>query len=218
MTKTTADTNPIKQLINLGQELVAKGLVLGSGGNLSYREGDRMFITRSGALLHQLTPDDFLPVELHKPYRRPEITPRPSTEAPMHQLAYLARPEARVIVHCHPVNAIAWAMSGQPLPAVTPDFALYLGPEVPTVPYFLPGSRGLADAVTRALAQSPAALLENHGVIVVGEDVARARLRLFHIDEAADIYLKARAAGFMRPLQADEISEIIAVYGSTKNH
>ena len=207
----------VEQLIDLGQELVARGLVLGSGGNLSYREGERMFITRSRALLHQLTPEDFLPVALHQPYHRPETLPRPSTETPMHQAVYLARPDARVIVHCHPVNAIAWAMSGQPLPAVTPDFTLYLGPEVPTVPYFLPGSRGLADAVTRALAQSPAALLGNHGVLVTGDTVAKARLRLFHIDETAAICLKAKAAGFLRPLQSHEISEIITVYGRKKD-
>jgi L-fuculose-phosphate aldolase len=134
----------------------------------------------------------------------------------MHQAAYLARPDARVIVHCHPVNAIAWAMLGQPLPTVTPDFTLYLGPEVPTLPYFLPGSQALAEAVTPALRQCPAALLGNHGVLVTGDTVARARLRLFHIDETAEICLKAKAAGAFRPLQPHEIAEIIAVYGSSK--
>ena len=207
-----------RQLIDLGQELVARGLVLGSGGNLSFREGDRMYITRSGALLHQLTPDDFLPVALDVPYRRSFIGLHPSTETPMHQAAYLAREDARVIVHCHPVNAIAWAMLGEPLPAVTPDFTLYLGPEVPSLPYALPGSRALADLVAPALAGCPAVLLGNHGVLVTGDTVARARLRLFHIDETAEICLKAKAAGALRPLQPDEIAEIIDVYGKKSGH
>ncbi len=208
----------LSELIDLGQELVARGLVLGSGGNLSYRDGERMFITRSGALLHQLTPEDFLPVPLPQPYIRPEASPRPSTETPMHQAAYLARPEARVIVHCHPVNAIAWAMLGQPLPAVTPDFTLYLGTEVPSLPYFLPGSRALAGAIAQTLPQCPAALLGNHGVLVTGDTVAKARLRLFHIDETAAICLKAKAAGAFRPLQPSEIAEILAVYGQKTAH
>ncbi|HHB89737.1 MAG TPA: class II aldolase/adducin family protein [Anaerolineae bacterium] len=206
----------VRQLIELGQELVARGLVLGSGGNLSYRDGDRMFITRSGALLHQLLPEDFLPVPLDQPYQRPETTPRPSTETPMHRAAYFARPDAHVIVHCHPVNAIAWAMQGAPLPAVTPDFTLYLGAEVPTLPYFLPGSQALAQAVAQALVSSPAVLLGNHGVLVTGDTVPRARLRLFHIDETAEICLKARAAGVLRPLQPDEIAEVLAIYGGAK--
>ena len=37
-------------------------------------------------------------------------SPRPSVETPMHLAAYHARPEARVVVHCHPVQVIAWAM------------------------------------------------------------------------------------------------------------
>ncbi len=201
------------RLIDLGRELVDRGLVLGSGGNLSYRDENAMFITRSGALLHQLTPEDFLSVPLHKPWRRPETSPRPSTETPMHLAAYRARPEAQVIIHCHPVNAIAWAMTGEPLPAVTPDFTLYLGASVPALPYFLPGSQALADAIARTLSHAPAALLANHGVLVTGEDVSKARLRLHHIDETAAICLKARAAGAFRPLQPDEIGEIIAVYG-----
>jgi len=204
----------LDELIDLGQKLVASGLVLGSGGNLSYRDDEWMFITRSGAQLHQLTPDDFLPVALDAPWQRPRTSPRPSTETPMHMAAYHARPDARVIVHCHPVNAIAWAMTGEPLPAVTPDFTLYLGPEVPSLPYALPGSETLARFMRQSLPGCPAALLGNHGVLVTGEDVAQARLRLFHIDEAAEICLKARAAGVFRPLQAGEIAEILAVYGA----
>ncbi len=206
----------LSELIALGQTLVAQGLVLGSGGNLSFREGDTMYITRSGALLHQLTPQDFLPVPVQAPYQRPATGPRPSTETPMHQAAYRARDDARVIIHCHPVNAIAWAMQGMPLPAVTPDFTLYLGAEVPTLPYFLPGSSSLARAVASALAQSPAVLLANHGVLVTGHDVEQARLRLYHIDDTASICLRAQAAGALRPLSAEAIAEILAIYGSHK--
>jgi L-fuculose-phosphate aldolase len=206
----------MQELILLGQEIVRRGLVLGSGGNLSFRQGETMYITRSGALLHQLDETDFLPVPLTKPWLRPDVAPRPSTETPMHIAAYHARPQARTIVHCHPVSAIAWAMQERPLPATTPDFTLYLGPEVPVVPYFLPGSQALADAVTAALAQSPGVLMGNHGVLVCADTVARARLRLFHIDDAANICLRALAAGQLRPLQTAETAEIIAVYGSAK--
>ncbi len=207
----------LQELIELGKELEARGLVLGRGGNLSYRDDETMFITRSGAMLHQLTPADFLPVPLHQSYQRPNSQPRPSTETPMHQAAYLARPEARVIVHCHPVNAIAWAMQGEPLPAITPDFTLYLGPEVPSLPYAIPGSETLAQFMRQTMPHCPAALLGNHGVLVTGETVDKAWLRLFHIDEGAEICLKARAAGKLRALQPEEIAEILAVYGRAKD-
>ncbi|NOX62052.1 MAG: class II aldolase/adducin family protein [Chloroflexi bacterium] len=203
----------LSELIDLGAELVERNLVLGSGGNLSARWNDIVYITRSGALLHQLTPDDFLPVFLDKPYHRPSTQPRPSVETPMHLAAYQARPKTRIVVHCHPVHAIAWAMQERPLPACTPDFALYVGAEAPTLPFHVPGSESLAAAVTAWLPTHPVLLLGNHGVLVCGEDVRKARLRVLYVDETAHICLLAAAAGALRPLQPDEFDRIIATYG-----
>jgi len=118
-----------------------------------------------------------------------------------------------VIVHCHPVHAIAWAMQGRELPACTPDFVLYLGASVPLLAYALPGSEQLVGLVAQSLSQHPALLLGNHGVLVAAPDARIARLRTLHIDETARICLLAAAAGQMRPLQSAEIAEILATYG-----
>lgn len=212
------DDPTLQELIDLGAELVARGLVLGSGGNLSLRWGDSMHITRSGALLHRLTPADFVPLPLSvPPYPAPpteaSLEARPSSETPMHAAAYRARPDARVVVHCHPIHAIAWAMQGRDLPACTPDFVLYLGASIPCLPYLLPGSGPLAEAVAARLRRHPALLLGNHGILVTAADVRLARLRTLHIDETAHICLLAAAAGSLRPLTAAEIGEIQATYG-----
>jgi len=130
----------------------------------------------------------------------------------MHLAVYRARPQARVIVHCHPRHAIAWAMQGRPLPACTPDFALYLGAEVPALPFHLPGVP-IAEAMAPYLPHHPALLLGNHGILVSAETVAKARLRTMHIEETAHVCLLAAAAGALRPLQADEYAQIIAAYG-----
>lgn len=199
------------ELIALGAELVAHGLVLGSGGNLSFREDGRMWITRSGALLHRLSPRDFLSLAIDQPYQRPASSPRPSTETPMHLAAYRASAQTQVIVHCHPSDAIAWAMQERPLPACTPDFALTLGAEVPVLPFHLPGT-AIGEAITPYLRQHPALLLGNHGILVTAESVAKVRLRTFHIEQTAHICLLAAAAGQVRPLQPDEYARIITAY------
>jgi L-fuculose-phosphate aldolase len=201
-----------EDLIALGVELVERGHVLGSGGNLSYRQDNYIYITRSGAQLHQLGPADFLPVALDQPYVRPSSSPRPSTETPKHLAAYHARPQARVIVNCHPRHALAWAMQQKPLPACRPDFALYLGESVPVLPFYLPGA-AVGEAITPLIPHHPALLLGNHGVLVAAENVARARLRLLHIEETAHICLLAAAAGQVRPLRPDEYAQVIATYG-----
>ena len=199
--------NALPLLIALGAELVEMGLVLGNGGNLSLRQGDTVFITRSGASLDQLAPDDFLPVPLPEPYHPSDQRPRPSIETPMHLAAYRAQPDARVVVHCHPVHAIAWAMQAETLPACTPDFVVYVGSGIPVVPYLHPGSEPLAAAVSQALSEHPALLLANHGVLVTGESVVQARLRTLLIDETAHLCLLAAAAGKVRPLEPHQLAK-----------
>jgi L-fuculose-phosphate aldolase len=203
-----ANTHPqLDALIALGVELVDRGLVLGSGGNLSLRAGDTAYITRSGARLDHLSPDDFLPVRINEPYHHPGKHPRPSLETPMHLAVYHTRVDARFVVHCHPVQAIAWAMQAESLPACTPDFVVYVGPGIPVVPYLHPGSEPLASAVTQALEDSPALLLANHGVLVTGDSIAKTLLRTLLIDETAHICLLAAAAGKVQPLAPHQIAK-----------
>lgn len=197
----------INELMALGVELVEMGLVLGNGGNLSLREDDTVTITRSGAQLDQLAPDDFLPVSLLEPYHPADQHPRPSIETPMHLAAYRTRADARFVVHCHPVHAIAWAMQAKALPACTPDFVVYVGPGIPVVPYLHPGSEPLAAAVSQALSEHPALLMANHGVLVTGESVAQTRLRTLLIDETAHICLLAAAAGKVHPLEPHQLAK-----------
>lgn len=58
-------------LIAAGREIVAHGLVCSSGGNLSARAGDHVWVTRSRADLGDLTETDFVPVPLQSPISNP---------------------------------------------------------------------------------------------------------------------------------------------------
>jgi ribulose-5-phosphate 4-epimerase/fuculose-1-phosphate aldolase len=184
----------IEQLITLGQEIASAGLVQGAGGNLSFREDEQLLVTRSGVWLGRLTPADFLPVALEEP--REQLLardPRPTSEASMHQVAYRARPEARVIIHAHPPNALCLGMLGWGLPAMTPDSYLRLGAHVPLIHYITPTTQALADAIEAEIRRAPALLLQNHGVLVTGRTLDEAWVRLRLLEEQAGIYLQARA-------------------------
>ena len=181
------------ELIDAGREIVAQGLVRGSGGNLSGRFDGNIWITRSGADLGVLTEADFVQVsplpESH------ELTPRPSSELSMHLAAYESRPETTAVFHVHPPKAISLGLIGRSLPALTPDFYLHLGPAVPLVSYITPTKAELAAGVAQQLRDNPAVLLQNHGVLVTGKMVRQALLRLFLLEEHAAIYLDALATG-----------------------
>ena len=204
----------IEQLIEAGREIVAAGMVKGWGGNLSGRVGDRIAITRSGADLGQLTEKEFVLVRPDANVKQLRSRqPRPSSEVAMHLSAYTARPETQAIIHVHPPKAISLGILGYSLPALTPDSYLHLGAEVPLLPYMTPTTDALGTAVAELLQTKVAVLLQNHGVIVIGNSVSQALLRLSLLEEAAAIYLDALAVGEPRVLSAKDREGLDTVTG-----
>ena len=195
----------IEQLIEAGREIVEAGMVKGWGGNLSGRYRDRIAITRSGADLGRLTAEEFVLVRPDASVKRLRSRqPRPSSEVAIHLEAYASRPETQVIMHVHSPKAISLGILGYSLPALTPDFYLHLGAEVPLLPYITPTTAELGTAVAELLLTKTAVLLQNHGVIVMGNSVSQALLRLTLLEEAAGIYLDALAVGEPRTLSAQD--------------
>jgi L-fuculose-phosphate aldolase len=199
----------IEQLIEAGREIVEAGMVKGWGGNLSGRFQDHILITRSGADLGHLTIPDFVAIQPEIPLAQlKELRPKPSSELSMHLAAYAAHPETQAIIHVHPPKAISLGLIGRSLPALTPDFYLHLGAEVPLLEYVTPTTEALGTAVANKLQHTPAVLLQNHGVLVIGQSVSQALLRLTLLEEQAGIYLDALAAGTPRTFTSEDMQDL----------
>jgi L-fuculose-phosphate aldolase len=81
------------------------------------------------------------------------------------------------------------------------------------VAYRTPTTSQLAEAAASPLKSSPAILLQNHGVIVTGETVKKAHLRLTLLEEASAIYLDALAVGMPRILSESDRQALDDVTG-----
>ncbi len=197
----------IEQLIEAGRWIVSAGLAREWAGSLSCHCRGKILITRSGADLSRLTETDFVHVNPRTSGLQHRM-PRPSSELKLHVGAYNARSDIGAVIHVHAPNAIGLGLLGRPLPALTPDFYRYLGAAVPILPFMLPASQGLMTAVSHILQTATAVLLQNHGVIVVGESVSQALLRLNLLEEQAGMYLAALAAGEPRILSAEDMRRL----------
>ena len=117
----------------------------------------------------------------------------PSIEFKMHFRAYEARPGSTGAVHTHSPVATAFGICNQKFDPINTD-AIALADTV-TVPWFLPGSAELADAVFEALQRSRGAILQNHGLMAVGEDLRKAATRAGMIEETAKLALYVKQFG-----------------------
>ena len=82
-----------------GRTLFSFGLVQGAEGNLSTFDGGTLVITRTGAALHALQPDDVIEGRLTGPF------PGASSDLEVHRERYAADGPG-AIAHAHPMGSV----------------------------------------------------------------------------------------------------------------
>jgi L-fuculose-phosphate aldolase len=163
-------------------------LATGPGGTLSARlhNSNIIFVKPSGFNLGELKPDDFIGVDL-KTLRVVKGTSKPSMETGVLAKCHSAREDVDAVIHAHPPFCIS--LSSVDLEINTPlypDHAVFLE-EVATLPFYIPGSEELAEAVGEAARKHNCILLKNHGVITLGSSLREAYYRLEIMEESAKI-------------------------------
>ena len=159
---------------NFMKRLYDRQLTTASGGNISLRVSDDEFcITPSSLDKGSLTAESIAVVKFDGTNLTPEL--KLSIESEMHRQILLKRPDLRAVVHAHPVFASAFA-TAQPCvldSRLIAETYFILG-EIVNVPYFIMGSKELADAVSEAVVHNTAVLLENHGALCAAKDLLHA--------------------------------------------
>ena len=167
--------NMLERVVKAARKAYMKGFAAGSGGNVSIRIQGQVYISPSGICLGDLTQEDMIMMEADgfaTPTDKPDSgRRRPSKEAGMHLACYRSRPDILCLFHLHSPYSIAAACRRQGngsratgMPAYTPGYAMRVG-RIPVVPYYRPGSRELAEAVSDVICSRDSLLLANHGMV-----------------------------------------------------
>jgi L-fuculose-phosphate aldolase len=193
-------------------DLARRGLVVGTAGNVSVRIGEHVVISPSAMPYEAVTPED---VGVHDLSGDPvEARRKPSSELPLH-LAIYAATSHTALVHTHAVASTALSTVVETVPA-THYYSTLFGGRVRVAPYALFGSDELADNVVSALEGRTAALMQNHGAVVVGEALPSVLDLVPYLEYICDVQLRAGAYGTPRVLTEQEIDEVtrgMAGYG-----
>jgi L-fuculose-phosphate aldolase len=188
-TKTIKDIS--EKLSQAGKELYDKGLVKGTSGNISARipGTDTFLIKPSRTCLGKLKPEELVLVDLegNKISGKREV----SAETPMHAAIYKARRDVQAVVHTHAPTATAFGIAGKEILPFQIEMFMLLPKGVPIVPFKQPGSKALAEAVQKKMADYDAVILENHGIVTVGSTLEAACSLNEMVEEAAKIQLTA---------------------------
>ena len=178
-----------EQVVFYARKAQNAGLCKHKAGNVSVRDRETGFIcvTPSGVDRDLLTPDMVCVVD--KDLNVIEGG-NPSSETLMHIACYREREDIGAIVHTHSAMASAFACLNRPIPSFIFElFVFHLDNGViPVAPYALPGTTELAENVAATVKRSDLVLMERHGTIAVGKDLAEAYENADYIEELAKIY------------------------------
>ena len=196
-------------VVDAGRRLAASGLVIGSSGNLSVRDGDLVVVTPTGLEIGDMRPEDLSIVDLEGTWV--EGSYKPTSEVPLHLAVYQAT-GAMAIAHTHAVTSAAVSCTCEVLPAIHYN-CLQLGGPVRVAPYATYGSVQLAENVVEAMAGGRnAALMANHGSISYGDTMNKACDRLELLEWLCEHYAASTALGTPRALTKEELDDVIVAF------
>lgn len=200
-----------QDLVYYGKLLQDKEYVAGPGGNISIRDGDIACMSPSGFALDSAKAEDYVRVEIATG-KLIDTRLRPTSETSFHLAIYRTRPDVNAIVHAHPPFASGLASGGRNIEPMTPDYVAYLD-HVETVPYIVPTSQELADAVAEAVSECNCVAMVNHGTITVGTNLKEAFYRTDILEQSAKMQAVAILAGdpkVFTEAQAEEVRQLRA--------
>lgn len=189
------------------ERIYGRNMTTTSGGNVSVLdENEHVWITPARVDKGSLRRQDV--VCLHPDGTREGLHP-PSSENPFHLSIYQARPDIRAIIHAHPSALVSFSICSQ-----VPETRLFPEPwhvcgKVAFAAYAVPGSDALGATIAAEFAseaQPHCVVLENHGVVVGGTDLADAFKRFETLEFTAQTHLFAKQLGAVATLTDEQIA------------
>lgn len=195
-------------LCEVGRRLWQRGLIGSTEGNISARLSPRQILcTPGGVSKGHMRPDDMVVLDLGGKVVKGE---NPSSEIGLHLAIYHKRKDCNAVVHAHPPVAGGFCLAGEEIPDnLMPEAAVQLG-SVAVVPFTMPGTPAVAEAIEPLLEDHKTFLMSHHGAVALGKDPMDAYNRMESLERVATMLLNAKLLGGARPIPEDAFDYLLA--------
>ncbi len=178
----------VEEIIFTGRVLHELKLVSSHGGNLSIREDDFLYITKTGRMAGFLKEEDIIKLPI---YEKTEQDKEASIELIVHREIYKRNPDIKAVVHAHPITAITLAYFLQTFKPMDIEGELFIK-EVPILEVEKPSaSEELAIEVSETFKKKfKICIVKNHGTFSAGKSINEALKYTSTLENSAEIYYK----------------------------
>jgi len=190
--------------------------VTGYGGNAAWKMAeDVLLITPTQMNKGDIQPEDVVFINLRG--EKLEGSRRPTGETPMYLNFFNGRPDIQSVVHCHPPQTNAFAISKGKnwlMRPLFPETITEVGP-VPVVPFAQPLTQELADNFLPFLQHYNAFIMENHGLVIMSRlDINWTMMNTELLEMTALHIHQARLHGDIKEISREEVRKMDAIMHS----
>ena len=186
------DQNIAADFSDFGRDMFIAGLVGSHSGNMSVRRNGRVIVTRRGARLGRLNPDDLVAFGLSDK----KIPKHASSESSVHVAVY-EKTSSHAVVHAHPPHAVAISLVDN-----RPEFVpktLEASHYLPSVPVIDAPAGAAVETVSHEigelLAEHKIVIARGHGTYSTGVSLEIAYQWTSVLEEACKVALALRWNG-----------------------
>lgn len=205
---TATNWSPRQRLALASRILASEGHWRGLAGQITCRadEPDNMLTLGFGIGFDEANADDLVLVDKDLNPLGDSRMPNPGIR--FHAWIYAKRPDVAAIVHTHPPACAALSMIGEPLAIAHMD-ATPLFDDCAFLRRWpgLPIGDDEGRIISEAMGDRHAILLANHGLLTTGVSIEEATMLAVWMEHAAEMHLRARAIGAIRPIEPELAAE-----------
>jgi len=167
-----------EEAIKMGKLLGKAKLIDGASGNMSFKLGDVIYITKSGANLDDLSENSFVKMKIG------EFLREASVDQIIHQRIY-EKTDYNAVIHCHGVFNVVLGIKMGRIKPVDLEGRLYCESIDVVEGQF--GSPELADLISDSVKDKGVAVVRNHGIYAGGKDLREAYNKVSYLEHSCEI-------------------------------
>jgi len=172
-----------EEAIRVGKLLASARLIDGASGNLSFRVGETIYITRTGQNLDELDEKSFVPLRLG------EASKEASVDQRIHFKIY-ERSDYNAVLHCHGVFNVVLGSVMDKIRPVDLEGRLHFG-EIEVVEGEF-GSQELAESIAEAVKKKGVVIVRNHGIYAAGKNLRDAFNKASYAEHSCEIIYRLK--------------------------
>jgi L-fuculose-phosphate aldolase len=186
--------HPRDEITSIISRIYKRGMTTTSGGNISIKdENGDIWVTPSGIDKGSLVASDIMCVKNNGTILGKH---KPSSEFPFHKAIYEARPDIKSVIHAHPPALVSFSIVRQIPNTNVISQAKYICGPIGYATYRIPGSDDLGKVIAEEFIKGfKAVIMENHGVVLGGSDLADAFERFETLEFCARTILHGTQIG-----------------------